>query len=146
MDNIDIFNNSSIILYRKVPKKIISWITILTLFTLFIIIFGTFIKFKKYENTLGIVKDNTLTVLITPDKLDKLKNKLLIKNKEYEFSIKSISKDYIISDNKNYYEIILNITLDDNYKINNNILEISIELEKTTLLKETINFFKKGMM
>ena len=146
MDNIDIYNNSSIILSRKVPKKIISWISVLISITLFIIIFGTFVKFMKYEKTIGIVNKNTLTVLLTKDKLNEIKNKLIIKNKEYEFSINSISKDYIISDNKNYYEVILDLELDDEYKINNNILDISIELGKKTLLKETLNFFKKGMV
>lgn len=52
----------------------------------------------------------------------------------------------MIIDNKNYYEIVLNINLEDKYKIDNNILEIYIELEKTTLLKEIFNFLKKGLM
>ena len=52
----------------------------------------------------------------------------------------------VIIDNKNYYEIVLNINLEDKYKIDNNILEIYIELEKTTLLKEIFNFLKKGLM
>ncbi len=146
MDNIDIYNNSSVILSRKVPKKIISWVTILCSFLIFIIIFGTFIKFSKYENTIGIVNGNTLTVLLEPNKLNNIKNKLFIKNKQYEFKVKSISKDYVISNNKNYYELILDLDLDEEYKINNNILEISIELEKTTLLKEALKFFKKGMI
>ena len=40
----------------------------------------------------------------------------------------------------------LQVYLEDKYKIDNNILEIYIELEKTTLLKEIFNFLKKGLM
>ena len=75
-----------------------------------------------------------------------IKDRLYIDNKKYDFEIKEISKDYMIIDNKNYYEIVLNINLEDKYKIDNNILEIYIELEKTTLLKEIFNFLKKGLM
>lgn len=146
MDDINIYYNSSVILERKTPKKIISWITILILLLIFILIFGFFFEYTKYEKTVGIVKENTLITFIDPIKINKLNKKIIIENKKYDYTINSISEDYTILENKNYYEVILDVNLEDKYKINNNILEINIELEKTTLIKEIINFFKKGMM
>ena len=144
MDEINIYNNSSIILERKVPKKIISWITILISFIIFILLFGSFFKYTKYEKTIGIVNEDNLIVFLEPSIT--IDNELIIENKKYDYTINSINKDYTILDNKKYYETILNIDLDSKYKINNNILEIYIELEQTTLMKEIINFFKKGMI
>ena len=127
MNDIDIYNNSSVIMLKKVPVKIISWITILLVFLIFILVFGIFFTYNKYEKCIGIVRGNNIVLELSPDKINKI-------------------KDRIIIDNKNYYEIVLNINLEDKYKIDNNILEIYIELEKTTLLKEIFNFLKKGLM
>lgn len=146
MNDIDIYNNSSVIMLKKVPVKIISWIAILLVFLIFILVFGTFFTYNKYEKCIGMVRENNIVLELSPDKINKIKDRLYIDNKKYNFEIKEISKDYIIIDNKNYYEIVLNINLEDKYKIDNNILEIYIELEKTTLLKEIFNFLKKGLM
>lgn len=144
MNDIDIYNNSSVIMLKKVPVKIISWITILLVFLIFILVFGIFFTYNKYEKCIGIVRGNNIVLELSPDKINKIKDRLYIDNKKYNFEIKE--KDYIIIDNKNYYEIVLNINLEDKYKIDNNILEIYIELEKTTLLKEIFDFLKKGLM
>ena len=144
MNDIDIYNNSSVIMLKKVPVKIISWITILLVFLIFILVFGIFFTYNKYEKCIGIVRGNNIVLELSPDKINKIKDRLYIDNKKYNFEIKE--KDYIIIVNKNYYEIVLNINLEDKYKIDNNILEIYIELEKTTLLKEIFNFLKKGLM
>lgn len=145
MDDINIYYNSSIILDRKIPSKIVSWVTILIGLLIFILLFGNFIGYKKYQKVVGIVKNNTIIVLIEPNMINKIQRTLIINNKEYNFEINSISEDYTILDNKNYYEMILDIDLDNKYKINNNILELNIELGKTTLIKEIIIFLKKGM-
>lgn len=145
MDDINIYYNSSIIVDRKIPSKIVSWVTILIGLLIFILLFGNFVEYKKYQKIVGIVKNNTIIVLIEPNMINKMQRTLIINNKEYNFEINSISEDYTILDNKNYYEMILDIDLDNKYKINNNILELNIELGKTTLIKEIIIFLKKGM-
>lgn len=145
MDDINIYYNSSIIVDRKIPSKIVSWVTILIGLLIFILLFGNFVEYKKYQKVVGIVKNNAIIVLIEPNMINKMQRTLIINNKEYNFEINSISEDYTILDNKNYYEMILDIDLDNKYKINNNILELNIELGKTTLIKEIIIFLKKGM-
>lgn len=142
----DIYYNSSVILLRKTPYKIISWITILFISMLSIIIFGIVFKYNKYEKYIAIFKDNQLHLLIEPNRINDLKTEFILNNKKYSFEINSISEDYIINETKNYYEVILNCELDNKYKINNNILNINMELDKTTLLKEILNFLKKGLM
>ena len=54
MESIDIFNNSAIIMNRKTPKKITSWITILLLLIIIILIFS-FIPFNIYKRNIGVV-------------------------------------------------------------------------------------------
>ena len=47
MDKLDIYNNSAIILDKKTPKKIISWITILIILTIMFVVFSL-IPFNIY--------------------------------------------------------------------------------------------------
>ncbi|MCM1371204.1 MAG: hypothetical protein NC181_04895 [Clostridium sp.] len=146
MNDIDIYENSSIILNRKTPLKIISWLFILISFSTFLIIFGGFYKFKKYQSYISIFTSNHLILLVEEKNISNIGNRFILDNKIYNFSIESISKDYVIENNKNYREVLLNVDLEENYKIENNILNINLEGNDTTLLKEIIKFFKKGMM
>lgn len=145
MDNIDIYENSSIILLRKIPAKIVSWITLLIAAIIFIIIFTPYFKLKKHDNYIGIFKDDKILLLVEKNNINTIKNSFVLENKKYIFSIDSISQEYVIIDDKNYYEVVLNADLEDKYKINNNILNISIEREETTLFDEIIKFFKEGI-
>ena len=56
MNDIDIYNNSSVIMLKKVPVKIISWITILLVFLIFILVFGIFFTYNKYEKCINMEK------------------------------------------------------------------------------------------
>mgnify|MGYP003302592715 CR=1 FL=1 len=139
MDKIDIYNDSAIILERKTPKSIISWITILILVLIVFIIFS-FIPFNIYKNYSGYINiDNKNTYLIISlEKSDFpiVKNNILyIHNKCYKYKIISI-KDNIVT---------LDVKLDDNLKIENNIVLINVLKEKTTLYKIIKNKIKKGL-
>lgn len=138
MDKIDIYNDSAIILERKTPKSIISWITILILVLIVFIIFS-FIPFNIYKNYSGYINiDNKNTYLIINFKKSDFpigKNNILyIHNKYYKYKIINI-KDNTVT---------LDVKLDDNLKIENNIVLINILKEKTTLYKIIKNEIKKG--
>ena len=66
---------------------------------------------------------------------------LYLEEEKLEFSIYSISDEYYIIDNNNYYEIILNVELKDVYKIKNNILNLKFKKYETTYLEK----IKKGL-
>lgn len=128
MESIDIFNNSAIIMNRKTPKKIISWITILLLLIITILIFS-FIPFNIYKRNIGVV---------------------FIYNNEYFVDLKLENNDFPIYKNKKLYinndlykyevikidnnSVILKINLNEEHKIDGNILNMVILDNRTTLM------------
>lgn len=128
MESIDIFNNSAIIMNRKTPKKIISWITILLLLIIIILIFS-FIPFNIYKRNIGVV---------------------FIYNNEYFVDLKLENNDFPIYKNKKLYinndlykyevikidnnSVILKINLNEEYKIDGNILNMVILDNRTTIM------------
>lgn len=136
--NIDIYNNSWIILNKKTPKYIYSWITILILI---VILFGTisFIPFNIYNTYNGylIMKDNKTYISIVVNNSDfpiNKNNKLYIKNDNYKYKIISINDN----------NVILEIDLKDSIKINNNVVTLNILKNRTTIYKILRDKIKKG--
>ena len=73
-------------------------------------------------------------------------NNLIFNDKKIKFKIKSLGNEYIIDNKSNkYYEVNLLFDLDYKYLINNNVIDIYFEEEKTTLYKEIKNKIKKGL-
>lgn len=138
MDNIGIYNDSAIILNKKTPKSIISWITILIiLLVLLIILF--FIPFNIYSNFNGYVfiQDNSsyLNLILEESDFPIYKdNKLYIKGDKYDYEIISIDNN----------EVILKLDLKDDIKINNNTLIVNILKSRTTVFEILKNKIKKG--
>lgn len=138
MDNIDIYNNSAIILNRKAPKSIISWITILILLLILLTIF-LFVPFNVYKTYSGYVSiDNdysylNLFVNISDFPINK-SNNLYIKNDKYKYEIISINEG----------ELKLKVNLEDKIRFENNIVIVNILKDRTTVFKMLKNKIKKG--
>lgn len=138
MDNIDIYNNSAIILNRKTPKSIISWITILILLLILLTIF-LFVPFNVYKTYSGYVSiDNDYSYLnlfinISDFPINK-SNNLYIKNDKYKYEIISINEG----------EVKLKVNLEDKLRFENNIVIVNILKERTTVLKMLKSKIKKG--
>ena len=135
MDNIDIYNNSAQILNKKTPKKIVSWITILIILSNFFIIFS-FVPFNVYKPCMGyvILSDNESFLVLNGGLSLSKKYKVYIKNKRYDYEIIDISAD----------KIVLKVNLDDDIKIDKNIVKVNILKNRTTIFKIIINKIKKG--
>lgn len=138
MDKIDIYNDSAIILEKKTPKKIISWITILIILTIIFIIIS-FIPFNLYKTKVGYVNivDNNSYIVLPNNESDfpvHKNQKLYIKDKKYNYKIVKLESD----------KLILKINLDNNLKIQNNVLTLNILKYRTTLFKIIKNKIKKG--
>lgn len=146
MDNIDVFDNSTIIMIRKTPPKIISWITIITIGLIALLIISIFCKYNRYTNYIGtIVKEGEqyyVKLFIEEDKIITFPNsKLLINHKEVNYKIKTISKNYYLTEYaQKMYEVLLSCTLPQNLIIANNLVELRFKSSKTTIMH---NFFEK---
>ena len=137
-DKLDIYNDSAIILEKKTPKKIISWITILIILTILFVVFS-FIPFNIYKPLYGYVDitNNSSYLILDINNSDfpvNKNNELYIKNKKYNYKIVKIEED----------KLILSANLDNNLKIQNNIITANILKNRTTIFKIVKNKIKKG--
>ena len=118
-----------IILNKNTNYYIKLFIYLSIIFLLFIVILLN-TKYKMYYKTKGIVtSDKNLMLIVKIDKLKYVKNnnKLVIDNKEYVYSIKSINNDYEIDNNlNNYLYLYLDVSLDSKDKITNNVLNVKL--------------------
>lgn len=142
-EKIDVFNCPSNILNEKSNLYIIIWNILLFIFILITIFIIIFYKFYEYETCLGYVKkiDDYKVVVYLKDFSKINEYELYLEKEKLDFSVYSISSDYYIINNDNYYEIILNVNLKDIYNIENNILNLKIKKEQTTYLQK----IKKGI-
>lgn len=139
MDKIDIYNDSAIILNKKMPKSIISWITIL-FFLLILLVIIFIVPFNIYKNYIGYVEvDNIDTYLVLETQESDFpinkNNKLYIKRDNYDYEIVSIKKD----------NIILKVDLKEEIKIEDNIVLVNILKDRTTVFEILKNKIKKGL-
>ncbi len=152
MNNLEYLNNASAIITTEIPKRIISWITILIITFTSILIFGIYYKYPKYLNYQGnIIKENEkhlIKILVKEDDILNIKKGKLILNKfEIYHEIYYINPIYSIDiKEEKYYEILINCNLSDDLKYEQLPVIVKFELSNTTLMQEIINKIKKGMM
>lgn len=137
-DNIDIYNNSAILLNNKTPSIIKSWIIILIILSLLFIVI-MFIPFNIYKNYNGyvIIENNKSYINLIANEIDfpiNKNNKLYIEEDNYKYEIINIENN----------NIVLSIKLKDDIKINNNIVTVNVLKERTTLFKMIRKKIKKG--
>ncbi|NLL45049.1 MAG: hypothetical protein GX247_05235 [Mollicutes bacterium] len=151
MNNLDVFNNSSIILERKIPPKIISWITIMILSLIIFLSISLFYKYHKYLYYLGtvIVEDKNYYIKLYIDK-DKIpnfsNNELFIDNIKTKYQIKKISEHYYLTENKKkFYEVYITCLLDKKIIMDNNLIELVFKMPKTTIMQEIMKKIKKEL-
>ena len=136
-DNIDIYNDSAIILKQKYTfsKR---WIIILIILTILFILISC-IPFNIYRTYNGyiILNNNNSYINI------KLENKDFPINKNKKLYIKNVNYKYeIININKN--DVLIKINLKKDIKIDNNIVTLSILKDRTNLKTIIKNKIKKG--
>lgn len=134
--SIDIYTNSSIILERRMPNKIISWIVILILFLIFLLVIS-FIPiniFRTYSGYVTLENNNQYInfVMGSDDLIDK-KGTLYIKNKSIKYEFDSIKENMIT------------VLIDSKYLLEpNKLIKINLLCDRTTLLKLIRNKILKG--
>ena len=141
-----IHNNYSYIINKKTSKVIILWLLFLIISFILFIIISLKYEYNIYDSYFGYIKkiDNSFytIVYIQKDKISELSTStLLVDDLEYDFEIVSISDEYFVNDNELCYEVILNLNLKEKYLIENNIINIILKNDKTTIYQE----LKKGL-
>lgn len=148
--------DSYIIENRKI-SFVINLFIIISIMIFVSLIMLSSLKYKKYYQTTGIViRDENkykLTLYLDPYKLKIIKNNnvLIIDDLEYKYTINYINNEYKISNNyTNYLNVVLDIELKQEDKIENNILQVKVlESNKKIFyylkdyLKEGVNKWKK---
>lgn len=140
MQNLDIYNNSEIILQRKESKIYKVFIMLVSIFTLLTLLLVTLYKYDRTFKIKSLVKDNKVNLTVSEDNLKLLSDKsILINKKQYQVNIESISEVIYDTNYNEYYQVIINI---DNYElVENEIIDIFIVLGKTNfynMIKEKI--------
>lgn len=134
--NIDIYNNSSIILERRMPNRMISWIMVLILFSIFLVIIS-FIPiniFKTYNGYVTLENNNQyINLVMNSNNLIDKKGILYVKNKSINYEFNSIKEN------------IITVLIDSKYLlVPNELIKINLLYDKTTLLKLIRNKILKG--
>lgn len=142
---IDIIENKYF-LNKNNNNVVTIWIMLLIVFFLIFLNICFNYKYKKYAEYLGYIKniDSSFKVVlyVLENEVSEVsKYSLLVDDVKYDFFINSISDKYYIIENKNYYEVVLNVELDEKLLIENNIVKVVFEKYDTTLYKQ----FKKGL-
>lgn len=149
-DNINVYNNSSVVYMRKQNSKIISWINILLIGSVLFCIIGLKYKYSifniYYAKVIKNENENYVYMNVDSEFIDfKNRNYLEIDDKEYKCHLRSISDNYYIFNGKKYWDVTFNCDLPNELNVNDNLIEIKMERRKTTLLKEIFNKIRKGM-
>jgi len=131
-DNIDIYNNSAIILQGTESPFINSWIIILIILSLLFILIS-FIPFNIYNTYNGYIIDDYIYINEYDFPVNK-SNKLYINKDNYKYEVVSI-------DNEN---VVLKVKIKDDIKKNNNIVVVNILKDRITIFKIIKNKIKKG--
>ena len=141
-----IHNNYSYIINKKTSKAIILWLLFLIISFIIFIIIALNYEYHIYNSYFGYIKkidDSFYTIIyVKKDKISELSESILfVDDLEYDFEIFSISDEYFVNDNELYYEVILNLDLKEKYLIENNIINVILKNNKTTIYQE----LKKGL-
>lgn len=149
-NNIDIFNNSSVIYKRKSSSKITSWISILLMssltFCLIIYFYEYNISDIYYAKVVKNDDENYLYFSVDQSFISmKNRNYLEINGDEYKCHFSSFSDSYYLIDNKKIWEVYFDCELPNELNINDNLVEIRIEKRRTTLFKEMVNKLRKEL-
>lgn len=146
MNNIDIFNNTEVMVNRRKTEFYKIYILILSIFTIFILIFISNYRYDEILEMKGVVKNYLIKTYLKEDDLEKLRNnKILVNKEEYDFYIKHISEEIYDTSYNKYYEVTIEIKyLNRNELIDGKIINMQMILERTTILKQIVKKIKKG--
>lgn len=145
MQELDIYRNKETILMLEKDKNFIFFEIFAILFIL--VIFGLIFlyKYPKYIKLNGVVKSENIIFVLKEEELNLLLNHTVLVNEE-EYKVEVIKIDEPVYDENLifYYNVTTKINLDHNLLKDNNVIELSVNLGKTTLYKQIVEGIKGG--
>ena len=146
MENIDIYNNSSIIFLKKTPQKIISWIIILVASLFLMLVFMCCFKYKKYLKYESYIHEGYVEFYVDKSFFDKRKSDtVLINDKKYDYDVISISEFSYDYGQNNLWKIVIKVDLEQNMLIENNYFQLKFLESNETTIQRLIKKIKKGL-
>ncbi len=135
------------LVFRKNPRYIcILTIILIVLLSSFILI-SCFYKYNKYYYLTGLQNkeggNNYVSVLLPYNKMDIIKNNVIIIDKKKQNFTYEIMSGYYNDTNKLYKEVKLFV---DTCNEHGDLVELIFESQKTTFIEEIKNKIKKGMI
>lgn len=145
MSNIDIYNSSAIIIERK--ESLLYRIFIISLLLIFTLLFllSTLYKYDKNYKLKALIQNGNLNLTVNEKELKLLNdnNQVLVDELVYKVGISSISEAIYDSNYNAYYKVA--VTIGNKKFVENNIVDLYVELGKTTLYKEIYKRIKEGI-
>lgn len=135
----DLYNNSYILINSKKSNIYNIFISIFIVALLLFILISLLYKYDNKVRMKAFVQNNEINLMLDENNYKNITKKdILINNDIYKVD-NIIIKEITYDNNYNvYYNVIAQMDLDNEYLIENNILDIDIVLGKTTLYKEIL--------
>lgn len=149
-EDIDVFNNSSLTYMKKSSSMVVSWISIILIGSILFSLIIFFYEYDAYNIYFAKVvnnEDNNYLNITVDESFISMKNRnyLEINNEVRKCHLKSMSDNYYIFNESKYWEVIYECDIPTELNINNNIVEVRVDKEKTTLFKELVNKVREGI-
>lgn len=129
--------------FVKIIHQKDNFISLWIVFLVFFIISFLFIGLKKYEQStyfVGYFENNCVNFLIDETRLINLPNEVYLNNKKYNYTLQSVSSDYVLENNIRYRLV----TLLTDFKTNSSVVDVKFMYEKTYLFNEILKIIKGG--
>ena len=149
-EEIDIYNNSAVIYLRKPSVKISCWVNILVFCILIFICMALFYEYKIsniYYAKVSIEEEQSYIYMTVDNSFISYKNRnyLNINGEDYPCHLESFSDNYYLVNSKKMWDVIYSCEIPENLKFDGNILQVEINVRKTTIYKEFVNKLRKEL-
>ncbi len=133
--NQEIYGNASYIINKRTSLSIIIWSILMILLILSSVLICLFYNYTDVTRITGYFNEK-LYIYIKEEDVGNLNDYKIKFNDNYlSFQIVEI-KERVAMENEIFYEIILETNLEEKYKVTNNVFNLILEKNKTTLLKK----------
>ncbi len=122
------------VIFQKKDKSITKmWFVVFIFIIIGIFYINNSFKYYDYYINIGEYHENYLNLYVLVDDLEKIKkDEIYIEDKKFAYEIKEISKDNIYLNNNYYKEV--KLIIKDNKLIENEIVDIKIIINETSIL------------
>ena len=146
MDNIEMYQNSSIIMMSKVPKKIYSWVIILIMSLITLLSLSFLFRYKKYLTYEAYINNGYIEFYVDNKFFSKSSNSdVIIKENKYKYTVIAVEEYSYDMGKADYWKVVIDANVPSEWIIENNRLTLNFLEKETTFAENIINGIKKGI-